>query len=254
MTRRVTILMAVALTGSGLVIAAVAWAAQTLTARLTFTPDRLGASTSLSVKAEFHSPAGGVPAPVRKVTAYLPAGLEIDLRGAGICDATRLQEGGPEACPADSRLGYGGGTGLLELAGEVIREPFTLDLFAGPSEGGRLVILAYVNASSPASYQIVVAAKEIHAAKPYGLGFTFEVPLIPTLPGASDASIASASFTLGDNRAAYFKRIHGRKKLVHIRGIVVPKSCPRRGFPYAALISFADNSALTYTGTIRCPG
>jgi hypothetical protein len=254
MRRRVTILAAVALVGAGLAIAAVAWAAQTLTAQVTFTPDRLGASTNLSVKAQFHSPGGGVPAPVSKVTAYLPAGLEIDLRGAGTCQATRLQEEGPEACPAASRLGYGRGVGLLELAGEIIREPFTLDLFVGASEGGRLVILAYVNASSPASFQIVVAAKEIHAARPYGLGFTFEVPLIPTLPGASDASIESATFTLGDSRTAYFKTIHGHRKLVHVRGIVVPRRCPRGGFPYEALISFADSSSLTYTGAIRCPG
>jgi hypothetical protein len=253
MTRKVRIFLVGALACLCPAIVGVAWAGETLSAHVTFSPDRLGAATNLSATALFHATTG-IPTPIDKVTAYLPAGLEIDTRGAGTCTVAKLEETGPEACPANSRLGFGGGMGLLELAREIIHEPFTLDFFLGPKEGGHLVILAYVNASSPASYQVVVVAREVRAPKPYGIGFTFDIPPIYTLPGASNASVESSFFTVGDSKVAYFKRTHGRNRLAHVRGIVVPKRCPGGGFPYKALVSFADGTSLTYGGAIPCPG
>jgi hypothetical protein len=247
------ILLTVLLACACLSVAAVAWAAETLTTDVSLSPDKLGAPTNLSVKAKFDSTTSAVPSPVSKVTAYLPAGMAIDVHGAGACVAAALEAEGPSACPADSRIGFGGGTGLLELAKEVIQEPYTLDLFLGPKEDGHLVVLAYVNAVTPASFQIVVAAKEFQASKPYGLGFSFEIPPIPTLPEASDASIETAFLTVGDKNVAYFEQVHGKRKLVHVSGIVVPKVCPSGGFPYKALVSFADGSALTDLGVISCP-
>jgi hypothetical protein len=236
-----------------LTVCAVAWATETLTTAVSFSPDRLGSPTNVSARAQFHSTSTGVPSPVSKVKAYLPAGLGLDLRGTGTCVAAKLETEGPDACPADSRVGFGGGTGLLELAKELIHEPFTLDLFLGPRVGGHVVVLAYVNAVSPASFQLVVAATEFHAPRPYGLGFSFDVPPIPTLPEASDASIESAFLTAGDKNVAYYRHVHGSSEFVHVRGLVVPKSCPPGGFPYKAEVSFEDGSSLVHSGTVQCP-
>ncbi len=241
------------LTCACLTVCAVALATETLTTSVSFSPDKLAAPTNISARAQFHSTSTGVPSPVSNVSAYLPAGLEIDLHGTGTCVAAKLESEGPSACPADSRVGFGGGTGLLELAQEIIHEPYTLDLFLGPREGGHIVVLAYVNAVSPASFQLVVAAKEFHASKPYGIGFSFAIPPIPTLPEASDASIETAFLTAGDKNVAYFRRVRGRSKLVHVRGLVVPKRCPAGGFPYKAVVEFEDGTALTHTGAIACP-
>jgi hypothetical protein len=250
---KIWILIAASVVCVCLIVATVAWATETLTTHVSFNPDKLGAPTNVSATGEFHSTTTGVPSPTSKVIVYLPAGLEINVRGTGTCVAAQLEASGPSACPADSRIGFGGGTGLLELAKEVIHEPYTLDLFLGPEESGHLVVLAYVDASSPASFQLVVAAKEIQAPKPYGIGFSVEVPPIPTLPEASDASIESVFLTVGDKNVAYYRRIHGRSRLVHVRGIVVPKTCSGGGFPYEVLVSFADGTSLTNTGAIACP-
>jgi hypothetical protein len=236
-----------------LLLAAFAWASETLTVEASFHPDKLGSPTNLSAKAVFHSTATGAPAPVSQVVVYLPAGLRIDVQGAGTCVAAQLEAAGPRACPANSRIGFGGGTGVLELAHELIHEPYTLDLFLGPSEAGQLTVLAYVDASSPASFQIVVVAKEIQAPPPYGLGFTVNVPPILTLPEASNASIESAFLTVGDDNVAYYRTVHAHRTLLHVKGIVVPKACPASGFPYKALISFEDGTSLTDTGVIACP-
>ncbi len=248
------ILLAVLVVCVGLTLAAVAWGAQTLTIHTSFSPDKLGSPTNLSATAVFGSTLPGVPSPIRNVTAYGPAGLEVDVSGAGTCTVAKLEAVGANACPADSRLGLGGGVGLLELAGEVIHEPFTLEFFNGPKENGHMAILVYVNADTPVSVQLVLVAKEIYGPKPYGWGVTFEIPIIPTLPGASYASVEKTSFTIGDLKVGYFKTIHGKRKLVHVRGVVVPKTCPAGGFPYEASFSFADATTNTYKGTIPCPG
>jgi len=232
----------------------VSQAAETLTFQASLHPDRLGAPTNVSVMGKFGSTTDEPPSPVTKVMAYLPAGMSIDTRGTGTCSAAVLTEKGPSACPPNSRGGFGGGVGVFELAGELIREPFTIDLFFAPREAGRLAVLVYVLAESPALVELVLVAKEISAPKPFGLGFSLEVPAIATLPGASDASVESAFFTFGATNVAYYETVHGKKTLVHVKGLVVPKVCPRRGFPLEGIIDFADGSSLTARSTIPCPG
>jgi hypothetical protein len=253
MKPKIRILLAALLACVCLIIAAVAWGAQTLTFHASFTPDKLGVPTNFSATGKFSSTTGGVPAPITKVTGYLPAGVTVDIRGSGTCAQAKLEAVGPSGCPADSRAGFGGGMGLLELAKEVIHEPFTVDIFLAPKENGHLVFLAYVRAISPAEVELVLKAKEIQAPKPYGLGFIVEVPPIPTLPEASNASVESAFLTFGSKNIAYYKMVHGKKKLLHVRGVIVPKVCPHGGFPVQGKIDFADGTATTATTTIPCP-
>jgi hypothetical protein len=253
MKSRSRILLAALLTCTCLAVAAVAWGAETLTVQANFNPDKLGASTNVTFTGKFTSTTSSPPSPITNITAYLPAGMEIDQRGAGTCAAATLEASGPSGCPADSRVGFGGGQGLIELAREIIHEPYTLDFFFGPPENGHIAILAYVQAVSPASFELVIVAKEFHAPKPYGLGFSIDVPPIPTLPEASDASVESAFLTFGARNIAYYKKVHGKRTLLHVRGVVVPKSCPRGGFPVKATVSFADATTLTIDPTIACP-
>jgi hypothetical protein len=253
MFSRARVLIAVLSCGVLLVIVAVAWAAETMTVQAQFTPDKLGAPANLSATARFASTTGGVPSPIRRNTAYGPAGLEVDVHGAGVCTTAKLEEVGPSACPANSRMGYGGGVGLLELAKEIIREPFTLDFFVGPSENGHLVVLIYVDGVSPVSIQLVVVGKEVYGPKPYGWGLTMEIPPIPTLPGASYAAVESIHFTFGGSNIAYYENVHGKRQLVHVKGVVVPKRCSPGGFPYEVLIGFEDGTTNTTKGDIACP-
>ncbi|HEY1689122.1 MAG TPA: hypothetical protein VGF95_09700 [Solirubrobacteraceae bacterium] len=257
MRRRRRIALAALLSLACLIIPTVVLATEglTLTSHVSFQPDELGASTNLSATASFHATETSVPPPISKLVVYLPAGMKIDVNGAGQCTAAKLEAGGPHACPADSRVGFGGGTGLLELGKEVIKEPYTLDFFLGPREGGHLTILAFVEAVSPAFIELVLVATEIHAPKPYGLGFSVEVPPIPTLPEASNASVEHVLITIGDKNVAYYKTVKGKRKLVYVKGVTVPKRCPNpsKGFPYKALVSFEDGTSLTDVGTIACP-
>ena len=253
MTLRVRILLATLVVCSLSLSGALAWAAQSLIVHESFTPNKLGAPTNLSITAKFTSTTGGIPSPITRLTLYAPAGLGIDARGAGTCTAIELSEHGPSACPANSRVGFGGGVGVVELPNSVIREPFTIDFFFGPREHGHLALLAYASAISPVAVELVVVAKEVHAPKPYGLGFSVEIPVIATIPGATLASVESAFATFGAANVAYYETVHGKRTLVHLRGVAVPKHCPRGGFPSEGKIDFADGTSLTVNPTIPCP-
>jgi hypothetical protein len=253
MTRKVRLLLGGLLTLTCLLLAAIAWGSDTLTVHEAFTPDELGAPTNLSIAAQFASSTGGPPSPITKLVLYAPAGLGIDARGASTCNEATLRLHGPSGCPATSRVGFGGGVGMIELPKQVIRERFTIDFFFAPREHGHLALLAYANAVSPVLVELTVIAKEVPAPKPYGLGFSVEIPPISTIPGATLASVESAFATFGSPDVAYYETVHGKRTLVHIKGVVVPKTCPSGGFPTEGKIDFADGSALTVNPTIPCP-
>jgi hypothetical protein len=251
---RTRVLVVVVVACACLIAAAAAWAAETLTVTAAFSPDRLGAPTNVHGTATIGSTTGGLPSPIAEATVMGPAGLAVDVKGVGTCDPVKLLATlEPNVCPKDSKAGFGGGVGEYELAKEVRKEPFTLNFFRGPNEDGHLVLLAFLNAISPVSVQLVLKAQVVNEPKPYGLGFTFKVPPIETLPGASNATAESIFITLGAPNAAYEETINGKRKLVHVKGIIVPKKCPRGGFPYKTQLLFEDGTTNTITGTIPCP-
>jgi hypothetical protein len=251
---RTRVLSVVAVACVCLIAAAAAWAAQTLTVTAAFSPDKLGAPTNVHGTAEISSTTGALPSPVVETTVMGPPGLTVNVKGVGTCSPAELEHTlEPSTCPKDSKAGFGGGVGEYELAGERREEPFTLNFFRAPNEEGHLVLMAFLNAVSPVSVQLVLKAQVVNEPKPYGLGFTFKVPIIETLPGASPASAKSIFITLGAPNAAYLETVNGKRKLVHVKGIVVPKKCPHGGFPYKTLIRYEDGTTNEVAGTIPCP-
>jgi hypothetical protein len=247
------ILVGISLGCACAVLAGVAWAGDTLVVKEAFTPDRLGAATNLSITATFASSADVPPASVSSLTLYAPAGLRIQARGAGTCSEATLERRGPPGCPVDSRVGFGGGVAVFAFPAQLVRESFTLDFFFGAPEHGRLRLLAYASGSAPIGVSIVIVAREVPAPKPYGLGFSVQIPPVSTVPGAAYASVESAFATLGAGDVAYFKTVHGRRSLAHVKGLIVPSKCPAGGFPTRGTVVFADGATFTVNPTIPCP-
>jgi len=231
----VTVLLGCAALCAGAIGAGVARAEETVTiTKAGFSPDLLGVPTNVFGAATIGSTDLPVPSPITHINVLGPAGLTLDLQGTGTCTAATLENTGPQACPADSKAGYGGGEGAYEIAHEIIHEP-------------------YLDGTSPVSIQLVFNAPVIQFPKPYGLGFSLNVPLIKVLPEASDASALSAFFTAGADNIAYYKKIHGKRTLEHVKGIITPKTCPHNGWPAASEISFQDETTVKTTTTIPCP-
>ncbi len=249
-------IIATALVGCALMLAAATAAQAEETVTITkagFSPDALGVPTNVFGSATIGSTNLPVPSPITHINVMGPAGLTLNLEGTGTCSAATLENTGPQACPADSKAGFGGGEGAYEIAHEIIHEPFTVDFFLGNNKPGHVELLIYLDGSSPVSIQLVFTAPVIQEPKPYGLGFSLNVPLIKVLPEASDASAISTFFTAGANNVAYFKKVHGKKKLFHVKGIITPKTCPSGGWPGASEFSFEDGTTVKTTTKIPCP-
>jgi hypothetical protein len=251
---RARISIAAALCCASLLVAAPVQAEQTVKiTAASFSPDKLGVPTNVFGSATIGSTDLPLPSPITHVNVYGPPGVTLDLEGTGTCSEATLENIGPKACPANSRAGFGGGEGVYELGHEIVTERFTLDFFLGDNRPGHTVLLIYLNGSTPVSIQLVFTAPVINSPKPYGLGFSLNVPIIKVLPEASDASAKSSFLTLGAKDAAYFKKVKGKRKLFHVKGIITPKSCPRGGWPVATQFAFQDGSTVTSTSKIPCP-
>jgi hypothetical protein len=235
-------------------VGAVALAApsQAFTLTASLTPDVLGAPTNISTSMTLAEGAG-VPKSVSDVVAYGPAGLRLDVGGLATCERRKLEAEGPRGCPAESRVGFGGGVGAAELGDTTVKEPYTLDFFLAPPEHGHLRVLVYANASRPISVELVMLARETSGPRPYGFGLAVEVPPISAIPGATNAWVQSGYVSLGASNVAYWRTIHGDRKLVRVKGLIAPISCPNGGFPFETVITFADRTTSTGRYVSPCP-
>jgi hypothetical protein len=240
--------------GASLLAPTLAQAEETVTiTEAGFSPNALGAPTNAFGRATIGSTDLPVPSPITHVEVLGPAGVTLGLEGTGICNQEKLEQLGPQACPTDSKAGFGGGEGVYELAHEIVEEEYTLDFFLSDNQPGHVAMLIFLKGSSPVSIEIVFTATVIKGPPPYGLGFSVNVPLIKVLPEASDASAKTAFLTLGAHNVAYYKKVHGKRKLVHVKGIVLPKHCPHGGWPVASRFSFQDGSTVLAKRTVPCP-
>lgn len=251
-TRR--ILIGLLATASLLACTAAAQAAETVQiTQAGFSPATLGGPTNAFGSAVIASTTGPIPSPIEHVNVFGPAGVTLDLQGSTICNEEALKRIGSSACPANSKAGSGGGEGIYQLGQEVVKEHYTLELFLSDNRPGHVRLLAFLVGHTPVSIEIVFGGSVIRGPSPYGLGFSLNVPLIKVLPEASDASATSAYITLGAKGATYFKKVHGKRKKLKVRGIILPKHCPRGGWPVASQFSFQDGSTVMAKRTVRCP-
>jgi hypothetical protein len=217
-----------------------------------FSPNLAGFPTVAFGSAAISSSDGPVPSPITHVNVLGPAGVTLNLEGSKTCSEEVLKERGPTACPANSKAGEGGGEGVYMLGGEIVREPYTVDFFLTDNKPGHVALTVDLIGYHPVALEVVFPGKVIAGKKPFGLGFSLEVPLIKVLPEASDASAASAYLSLGAKGQRYFRTVHGHRKAVPIKGIVLPKTCPSAGWPVATEFSFQDGTVARATKTVKC--
>jgi len=217
-----------------------------------FSPNTPGMPTNAFGSATISSTTGPVPSPIRHVNVYGPAGVTLDLQGTGVCSEAVLIKSGPQGCPANSRAGFGGGQGIYQLGKELVEEKYTLDFFLSDNRPGHTKLVIFLSGSTPVIVEVVLTGTVITGPPPYGLGFSVDVPPIKVLPEASNASAKTAFLTLGAHNVHYYRKVHGKRKLFHVKGIVLPKSCPRTGWPVASQFTFEDGSTVMAKRTIAC--
>jgi hypothetical protein len=180
------------------------------------------------------------------MVVHLPAGLGVSLRGLGICARTRLLSKGPSGCPPGSRLGRGSATVAVHAGSQTIPEQTTISAFRGPNRGNRPTLEILGHGETPLDQSTLSTAVLEPDSAPYGLKLSISIPPIPTLVLEPDASFISLSLTVAGGGSGPTGRAGGS-------AIVVPRRCPRGGFPLAASFAFADHSSASTATVVPCP-
>ncbi len=250
--RRAPALLLVALS-LGLPAAAHASTGATLSAA--FTPEKLGRRTTLHFGFSFSAAPGQVPPPLTQIELRYPNNLGIALSGLGLatCAPAILTELGPSGCPSNSIMGRGEAYTGIVLGITPIRENAPIWIVRAPDQEGRLSVLFYSEGSTPVDTHIEFPGILLPANAPFGGVVSIGIPLVPTLPGAPYISVIHLHATLGPIGVTYYEHVGGVTLAYTPKGILLPKSCPRGGFPFAATFNILDGSEAKAGTAIPCP-
>jgi hypothetical protein len=222
---------------------------------VTLVPKQLGHDTTIEFGFRIEGPRGTVPPPVTKIALSYPAGFGIVTSGLGLasCKATSLEEVGLEGCPSQSLMGYGTATGDIQIGSGVIEESGATAVFMAPFQNGNIALQFYLNAEDPLSAQMIFPGLLLPARAPFGGDLTITVPLIESFPEGPDVALVRLRSTIGPLGITYYDRIHGKFVPYHPNGILLPRTCPRGGFPFAAAFTFAEGTKTSAHAAVPCP-
>lgn len=234
---------------------ATAGAAQTVVLHTSFSPNKLGASTTVGFSFTIANTGGGLPSPLTGLSLHLPAGIDYvtTTLGLSICKPAELVERGLTGCPPNSRIGYGSALVEVPFGQGSGHEIPNIEALMGPPHNGNIVVLFYANGQEPVYAQIVFQGELLPGSGSFGGDLNTVIPLIPSVTNGPPVSILKVESTIGPSHLTYYKHVHGKKVAFHPRGVSVPLSCPRGGFPFSANFSFLDGTSTVATTVVPCP-
>jgi hypothetical protein len=220
-----------------------------------FDPERLGQRTTLGFGFHIVGAAGKTPPALTAIQLSYPNNLGIALSGLGLatCIASKLEASGLPGCQADSIMGFGNATAEISLGSDLVGEPVPITILRAPDVEGHISLLFYALGSTPLNTSAVFPGALLAAQPPFGGVVSIAVPLIPSLPEAPDVSIVRLRATLGPDGVTYYEHVPGELLDYQPPGILLPPTCPRGGFPFAARFSFVDGSHASARAVDPCP-
>jgi hypothetical protein len=232
-----------------------ACATQSATLGASFTPYRLGGRTTIGFSFQIKAPAGQVPSALTEVEVRYPQNLGFALSGLGLalCSASLVEATGTSGCPANSIMGAGSAVAELRFGPQLVTESASISIARAPDQEGHIALLLYVSGPSPVNTQLLSPAQLLPAAAPFGGRLNMQLPVIASVPGAPAVAIDSLHVTLGPQGLTYYEQAEGSTLAYTPKGILLPTSCPRGGFQFAATFSFLDGSHPTAHTTVPCP-
>lgn len=236
-------------------VPASATAAPTVVLHTSFSPNRLGASTTIGFGFDIAGPNGSIPPPLRSVSLKLPPGINYltTTLGLAICQPAALLERGLAGCSPNSRLGFGSAYVEVPFGETSGHEIPDIQALMGPPHNGNIVVLFYADGREPVYAQLVFAGELIAGTQTLGGSLNAAVPLVPSVPAGPPVSIVNVRTTIGPAHLTYYEHVHGRTISFHPRGVSVPARCPRGGFVFSAAFSFDDGTSAVANSIVPCP-
>lgn len=220
-----------------------------------FDPDRLGAGTTIFYSFEVIGAHHKPPPALTGIDLHLPKGMGLATSTLGLatCEPSVLLAEGLGACPPNSRVGYGTAVVQVPFTPANVSEEASVEALFGPPRNEHLVVLFYVDGRTPISAQLVFPGELLPDAGTSGARLFTSIPVIPAVPEGPDVSVVSFHSTIGPHHLLYYRSEHGRTVAYHPKGISVPLTCPRHGFPFFGQFTFADGAHVTARSIVPCP-
>jgi hypothetical protein len=250
---RAQALLAIAITCA--LAPAAARGAQRVALTVQFSPDRLGASTTIIYGFQISASHGGFPSAVTDINLHLPAGMGLATSTLGLatCERSVLVAEGPNGCPANSHVGFGSAEVQVPFASYIINETANITVLFGPPENEHLVVLFYVHGRSPIAAELVFPGLILPDSGLFGARLDTAVPVIPAVPLGPNVAVVRFRSTIGPRHLTYYRSIHGKRTSFQPKGLSVPTRCPRGGFPFTGDFTFADGSHTRARSRVPCP-
>ncbi|HEV7938563.1 MAG TPA: hypothetical protein VGP18_11150 [Solirubrobacteraceae bacterium] len=220
-----------------------------------FSPERLGKGTTIQVGFHVVYPSDEAPLAATGIQFFLPRGLGIATSELGLdsCQPAQLELLGRAACPPNSLMGHGSATAAVPFGSHFVVEHTSVTLFSGPVVGSNPQLLFVTVGESPVIAEVIFSALVLPAGPRFGGLIETKLPLVPSVPYGPDIALLGLQTTIGPAGIVYREDIDGRTVNFRPRGILLPKSCPRGGFPFAVHLSFSDGSGAGTDATVPCP-
>jgi hypothetical protein len=220
-----------------------------------FSPERLGAGTTIGIGFQVIAPAGTLPLPLTGMSMLLPRGLSIAAAELGLqtCLAAKLEREGPAGCPPNSPLGHGSATAAVPFGSQLVAEHVAIMLFSAPLQDGHPTLLVYVNGEHPVIAGLAFPAAILSGSGAFGALIDTTMPPVPGLPGGPDVAVVRFATTIGPQGIVYRERVHGRLVKFRPQGIMLPTRCPRGGFPFGLRLTFLDGTQASVRTAVPCP-
>jgi len=243
------------LTGGPAAAGATATTPQGARLQVAFVPEGAGRRTTIELSLRLAAATGPPPPPLRALALRMPAGMGVATTtlGEANCSPASLLAAGLRGCSPNAVIGVGAATAVVPSGSSTVLERASLHALMGPPVENRVEVLFYVQALSPVFAQLVLPGVLAEDAPPYGERLETSVPLVEAWPEGPDLALQTFSSTLGPLHLTYHRRIGGRTVSFHPTGIRIPSVCPAHGYPFAALLNFADGTHTTASYRVPCP-
>ncbi len=220
-----------------------------------FSPERLGAATTVTTSLRVIPARAQTALPITKIELLYPAELGFGTSELGLedCLPAQLEARGSSACPPDSLMGRGSALVQVPFGPRTVSETAPVTIFSQPVRSGKLGLLFLASGTLPVIANLVFGAFVGHADAPFGGLIETTLPPVPSVPKGPDIALVGLRTTIGPADIVYSERVKGRTVKFHPRGMLLPRRCPRGGFPFAVHVSFGDGSGAGANAKVPCP-
>jgi hypothetical protein len=224
------LLIAIAVVAALAVAAQAAFGAVTATYSGVFSPSKANKTAGVSVKYNITDPAAPQPPINNRVQITFPSGGKWNGKKFPKCTASKLNSGGPKACPSKSKIGTGTGVGYAK---PVVTDPVNgkLTLFNGGNN-----ILVYVFPDLGPTFVVTCNITG-------GYNLNCAIPPIKTLPSAPDAAVGAVTTKVTAKTVSKGGKKYGM--------IVTPKKCTG-SWKGSAKFSFTTGETVTAPFSQKC--